>query len=40
MAAVDEPESTAFGAAVMAAQAAEFPGAAELVARRIDWVTG
>jgi xylulokinase len=38
MAAVVEPESTAFGAAVMAAQAAELPGAIKLVARRLDWV--
>ena len=37
MAAVDEPESAAFGAAVMAAQAVDAPGADELVARRIAW---
>jgi xylulokinase len=37
MAAVDEPESTAFGAAVMAAQAAALPGANALVARRVSW---
>ena len=37
MAAVDEPESTAFGAAVMAAQASGLPGADALVARRVTW---
>ena len=37
MAAVDEPESAAFGAAVMAAQAVDAPGADELVARRVAW---
>jgi xylulokinase len=37
MAAVDEPESAAFGAAVMAAQAVDAPGADKLVARRIAW---
>ena len=40
MAAVDEPESTAFGAAVMAAQAAELDGATQLVARRVTWDDG
>ena len=38
MAIVDEPESAAFGAAVMAAQAVNLPAAAALVARRVDWV--
>jgi xylulokinase len=37
MAALDEPESTAFGAAVMAATAVGAPGAADLVARRVTW---
>lgn len=37
MAAVDEPESAAFGAAVMAAQAVGIPGADALVARRVSW---
>jgi xylulokinase len=37
MAAVAEPESTAFGAAVMAAQAVDAPGADALVARRVAW---
>jgi sugar (pentulose or hexulose) kinase len=37
MAAVKEPESTAFGAAVMAAQAVEAAGAEALVARRVAW---
>ena len=38
MAAVDEPEPTAFGAAVMAAQAADVPGAGALVASRVAWM--
>ena len=37
MAAVAERESTAFGAAVMAAGAVDAPGAGELVARRVTW---
>ena len=37
MAAVEEPESTVFGAAVMAAQAVDAPGANELVAHRVAW---
>lgn len=37
MAAVDEPESTAFGAAVMAAHAIGLPGSEHLVARRTMW---
>jgi xylulokinase len=40
MAAVDEPESAAFGAAVMAAQAVSASGAGELVARRSEWGSG
>ncbi len=40
MAAVDETESTAFGAAIMAAQAAGLPGAEALVARRVSWDEG
>jgi len=40
MAAVDEPESAAFGAAVIAAQAVSPSGAGELVARRSEWGSG
>jgi len=40
MAAVDEPESAAFGAAVIAAQAVSASGAGELVASRSEWGSG
>jgi sugar (pentulose or hexulose) kinase len=40
MAAVEEPESAAFGAAVMAAQAVRAPGADDLMARRVAWSDG
>jgi len=40
MAVVDEPESAAFGAAVMAAQAVGASGAGELIARRSEWGSG
>jgi xylulokinase len=37
MAAVDEPESAAFGAAVIGAQAVGAAGADALIARRVAW---